>query len=320
MPDLILHGGAPKTGTSFLQVLFARYADQMAENGVIYPRGHMFDQAKAGVITSGNGVEMANYIRPGLPHLIPDKNAFIGQLSKTLSGARGNHVLYSSEFLMTPPGDRISAIVSVARRCGYRIRYVYLVRDISSALIASYSQEVKRSGEARSLSEFIATWDPGYHNTIKQACDSFGQENVDVYNYEEHAGSLAEFFFKDVLWMPFFPRESNVINRSLTTKELEFQRVMNSASPNNVRFATFISDALMSIETSDKTKMMVTNEEANLMEKRFRGSIDYVNDIIRGRHIVVANHSVECRGVEPVSDFERSVAAILAKLVSEVAK
>jgi hypothetical protein len=320
MPDLILHGGAPKTGTSFLQVLFARYADQMAENGVLYPRGHMFDQAKAGVITSGNGVEMANYIRPWLPHDIPDKNAFIGQFGETLSGAGENHVLYSSEFLMTPPGDRISAIVDVARRYGYRIRYVYFIRDIGSALIATYSQEVKRAGEIRSLSEFIESWDPHYHNTIKQACDSFGEKNVEVYNYEEYLDGLAAFFFRNVLGTEFFPGEKHVINRSLTAKELEFQRMMNSAAPNDMRFAAFISDALMSVQTSDKTKMTLTSEEAYLLEQRFRESIEYVNRIVRGRPTVVADRTAEHRDEETISDFERSAAAILAKLVLAVAK
>lgn len=320
MPYLILHGGAPKTGTSFLQVLFARHADILGEHGILYPRGHMFDIARDGGITSGNGVEMANYIRPGLPHLIQDKNSFIGQLAETLSRANGKHVLYSSEFLMTPPGERTSAIVDTAHKFGYRIRYVYFVRNIGSALIAAYSQQVKRAGETRGLSEFIRSWDPYYRNTIEQACESFGKENVEVYNYEEYRNSLAAFFFRDILGSPFAPDEGNVINRSLTPKELEFQRMMNSAAPNDVRFATFISDALMSIQTSEKTKLTVTTEEVDMLELRFRRSVDYVNSIIRGRPIVIAEHASEYRTAPNVSDFERSVAAVLAKLVSAVAR
>src|SRR3990170_1606222 len=147
MPQLILHAGAPKTGTSFLQVLFARHAAALERLGIVYPRGYLFDEAAAGYITSGNGVAMANYILPTLPHAIGDKERFLSDFDRDLSEAGGRHVLYSSEFLIFEPGDRLNAIAATAAKHGYSPRAIYFVRDVDRALVATYSQRVKRDGE-----------------------------------------------------------------------------------------------------------------------------------------------------------------------------
>src|SRR4051794_33456059 len=146
MPTLFLHAGAPKTGTSFLQVLFARYAEDLELAGIIYPRGHRFDDAKAGKITSGNGVEMAKYILPRLPHDIPDKAAFLERFRSQLANARGKNVLYSSEYL-TFEGKRAKDIADTARDAGYAVRVIYFVRSLAPAALSAYSQLLKRNGE-----------------------------------------------------------------------------------------------------------------------------------------------------------------------------
>lgn len=191
MPTLYLHAGAGKTGTSYLQVLFARHAERLAECGVVYPRGHLFEEAKAGRVTSGNGVEMANDIRPGLPHAIANKDAFIHVLDAGLKDAAGRHVLYSSEFLAFEPGERTAAIARVAARHGYGIRVIYLVRDIAAAAASMYSQGIKYHGDARTFADFITTWEPAHRRHIQRAVDSFGAESLLVLNYEEHRQSTS---------------------------------------------------------------------------------------------------------------------------------
>ena len=87
MARLFLHGGAPKTGTSAIQVLLARHAEALAERGVVYPEGHLFEAARRGEVTAGNGLAMANYLNPDLPHAIPDKDAFPDTFAKHLDMA-----------------------------------------------------------------------------------------------------------------------------------------------------------------------------------------------------------------------------------------
>ncbi|RFU12431.1 hypothetical protein DZD18_12020 [Rhodobacteraceae bacterium W635] len=70
MPTVFLHCGAPKTGTSYLQVLFARHAQDLQAEGIHYPLKAFTEGASDGRITSGNGILMANYLRPSLPPFI----------------------------------------------------------------------------------------------------------------------------------------------------------------------------------------------------------------------------------------------------------
>ncbi|MEP9385685.1 hypothetical protein [Mesorhizobium sp. KR9-304] len=321
MPELILHAGAGKTGTSLLQVLFARHAEQLERDKVIYPRGFLSDEAAAGYITSGNGVAMANYIRPHLPHDIGDKEAFIGDLGRELSGARGKHVLYSSEFLVFEPGERSNAIATVAARNGYTPRVIYFVRDFGPAAFSTYSQLVKRHGETRSFSEFINDWNPHYRERIEQACAVFGPERVEVYNYDEKRDELAAFFFRTLLRCQVVPPENPIVNRSLSAKETELLRYMNAALASNAAQATFLSDALMEIATETVPEpLLLTQSEADLLESSFQSDLAYINGLIRGRPCVIAQAVGDQRQQIELTEFERATAAILAKIVSVIVR
>ncbi len=321
MPELILHAGAGKTGTSLLQVLFARHAEHLERANVVYPRGFLFDEAAAGYITSGNGVAMANYIRPELEHPIPNKDAFIDELDRQLSLAEGKHVLYSSEFLAFEPGRKSDSIAATAARNGYTPRVIYFVRDLGPAAFSTYSQRVKRDGEPRSFSDFIRTWNLTYRDRIEQACTVFGSERVEIYNYDEKREELATFFFQTLLGTDFTPSENPIVNRSLSSKETEFLRYMNVALASNPRLATFLSDALMEVpDQAVPTPMILTRDEANFLEERFRSDLAYINGLIRGRPCVVAQIVGDERRQVELTDFERSTAAILAKIVSVVVK
>jgi hypothetical protein len=320
MPELFLHAGSPKTGTSFLQVLFARYANELGASGTVYPKGHLFDQAKAGEITSGNGVEMANYIRPNLPHRIADKDAFIGTFDRDLKTAGDKNVLYSSEFLMFPAGERTANIARKAEENGFRVRVIYLVRDIGEAAFSAYFQEIKRNCEVRSFLDFLKSWNPHYLVSIKGACDAFGSDSLIVFNYEEHGHRLAELFFRDILNADFVPQEREVINRSLSLKEADLLRLMNTAFPKKApEFSTFVSDALMAVEREREPRSL-TREESEFLDERFRGLVDYVNGFVRGRPIAVSTSIVDERPANTITDFERAMVAIVAKLVIETLK
>lgn len=318
MPDLILHGGAPKTGTSFLQILFARYADRLRDSGIIYPRGHLFDEASGGAITSGNGVELANFIRPGLPHKILDKGSYLKKLEAELASSGDKHVFYSSEFLLAPPVEQTKAIVNAAARNGYRIRYIYLVRDLAPAFLSFYSQQVKRAGETRPFTEFITNWNAGYKSAIRQAIDSFGRENVEVYNYEEHRQRLADMFFRDVLGADFAPDENPVVNRSLTAQELVLLGRMNMVFGKNRKQSKFAADALTSVPVRNPEPLTVTPKEGEFLQAKFRGDLDYINQVVIGRPVSVGKLSE--RRETALSDFEESMAALMSHLVATVVR
>lgn len=315
MPILYLHAGAGKTGTSYLQFLFAVHAERLAECGVVYPRGHLFDEAKAGRVTSGNGVEMANYIRPSLPHAIPDKDAFLDVFAAGLQAAAGKHVLYSSEFLAFVPGERTAAIARVAARHGYEIRVIYLVRDIAAVAASMHSQGIKYQGDTRTFADFITTFESGYRRHIQRAVDSFGADALLVLNYEEHRDRLAELFFKDILGTTFVPEERASINRSLSPREAEMLRIMNGMHPGDRAFSAFVANALMDLPALAGPPH-VSVAEAGHLARRFAEEVDFVNRFVRGRPIVVARHVSDEDRSPPITEAERAILAILARLVS----
>lgn len=320
MRTLILHGGAPKTGTSFLQVLFAQNAEKMKENGVLYPEGHMFDEAKKGKITSGNGVEIANYIRPHLPHRIDDLDSFPERFEAILESAGNLDVLLSSEFLNCPYNDRMKNLLSIVDQKGFDIKYVYFVRNIGLSAFSSYSQQVKRHGESRSFQDFISGWDPLYRNTLDMAINSVGEENVRVFNFDEHRENLAAFFFEAVLGLNFSPEVSKkVVNRSLSTNEAEMLRLINESTGGRAKVSTYISDALMGSPRPSEA-FSLSKAEVDELEKRFRVAVDYVNKYITGRPIIIFDDAGSEMAPIVSSDFEKAMVVIIGQLVKDIAK
>lgn len=91
MSTLWLHVGPPKTGTSALQVFFARNAAALRRQGVLYPWG---EAALDGAVTSGNGAWLAAW-EEGFPKSLPEGRTLIRLLR------RGHNVLLSSEYFVT---------------------------------------------------------------------------------------------------------------------------------------------------------------------------------------------------------------------------
>lgn len=316
MKTVYIHCGAPKTGTSYLQVLFARYADSLLESGVIYPTDSSIQMARNGGVTSGNGVEMANYLRPELPHNIADKDLFLETFRQILSQAEERDILYSSEFIVFPQGERTSALVSAIADAGYDVRLIYCVRNIASAARSTYSQQVKRHGEARPFSDFIRTWDPYYHHHVQLIVNAFGPDKLILLNYDEERKTLADLFFRRILNTDFEIESGFVTNRSLSDQELELVRHMNEFFPvNQHHMSTFVSDALMRLE-KPSIVFAVTKDEFRFFEQRFGASLGFLNRHIQGEKLKITDKIVEQRPKIELGDFEIATMAIMARLIT----
>ncbi len=319
MPTVFIHCGAGKTGTSFLQVLFARYEAELRASGVIYPKNAHHEAAREGRVTSGNGIEMANYLSPDLPHRIADKNAFPEQFDQLLADADGADILYSSEFINFSDTARAGKIKETIDRHGYRPRIIYLVRDVGSAAISSYSQGVKRSGYTFDFYQFLGKWTLPYRQEIRAQKEAFSRSDLSIYNYEVEKDKLAELFFRDILKATFVPQERTTVNRSLTAKELELLRVMNATYPPDKarRLATFTSNALLELEKP--TSNRIDQTAFDILSQRFARDVDFVNRFVtRGEGICISRDVAPDSEPVVLDDFETSVMAILGKLVEAV--
>lgn len=317
MHTVFLHCGAPKTGTSYLQVLFAKHVDDLLANGIKYPLNSFVDGAKDGKITSGNGVEMANYLRPNLPHRIADKAAFAQTFDRLLAEADGGDLLFSSEFLVFPDNDRTADLVALIAKHGYSARVIYMVRDYANVARSAYSQNVKRQGEKARFQEFIETWDPHYTHHINLMEKAFGAEALWIHNYEEHRDDLARLVFHDLLKCAVPVAETGIINRSLNDKELELLRQFNkNAARKDSATSSFASDALMKIAGGLGGEYVPSRAEYDILHRRFAGSIEHINARVTGRPIKISNGFTEERAEVELDDFERFTMAILHKLVA----
>lgn len=317
MQTIYLHCGAPKTGTSFLQVLFARYADALKENNITYPQNSFTEGASQGRITSGNGIIMANYLRPQLPHQIEDKDAFLENFDQLLKDGQGSSFLFSSEFLVFPKNERTEKLVKVIERNGYTAKALYFVRDMADAARSAYSQQVKRHGEVQEFSDFLKTWDGFALHHTNLIASAFGEEALSLFNYNEHKGNLASVVFKDFLGCDFEPDFIEKINRSLTDKEMELLRSFNMVAGSGNAFAsTFVSDALMSQSAAEYEDFLPSEEEYKVLENRFTHAVNGINRRISGEPIKISAGVRQDVPREALSEFERFTMAVLAKLVN----
>lgn len=318
MPKVLIHAGAGKTGTSFLQVLFARHHEEMKLRGIIYPEDSSMSEARSGAVTSGNGVRMANYLRPNLPHNIADKDAFPADLKQHLEAANGQDVLYSSEFIVFPDNARSEVVRNTIIKAGYTPEIVFFVRDLAAAAYSVYSQQVKRGGETRSFGEFLQDWDPHYKAHIAGFEQVFGRASMRIFNYDLQKKDLAGLFFRDVLGLDFGPPSDLRVNRSLTLKEIELMRLINQQIPEQRRamVSTFVSNALIKTPKAE-VEPVLSQAEYQLLERTTGQTIDYINSFIEGDGIKISRLPPADRSTAEVSDFETAVTTILAQLINK---
>ncbi len=320
MKTIYLHCGAPKTGTSYLQTLFALYVKELSEDGIIYPFNRFVLGAKQGKITSGNGIPMANYIRPNLPHQIPNKGIYLEEFKMQLKDAQAKDLLFSSEFLTFPNNDKTKGIVDAIYQEDYQVKVIYLVRDFGKAAYSTYSQEIKRAGEFRNFSTFIRSWDPLYINNIRTLRKIFGDQSVFVYNYEEHANNLQSLFFKDFLKTKINIEHKSTVNRSLSQSEIKMMRYFNEITGGDAKSSNFVNDALMLLPATLNKANQLQPLEYDYLAMMFSKAIDEINSFIIGEKIKIGTVSDQPNAELTINDSERLTLAILAKLVQKATK
>lgn len=138
MATVILHIGAFKTGTSYIQSVLAGGRDRLAERGVLWPG-----------VTWQTQVAAAR----GLNRLRPAKLAAWNTLVEEIDAWSGDRVIVSIEALsMVGPQGVEVARTSLA---GHRVRILLTVRDLGRVLPAQWQESVQ-NGKTWSYREYLA--------------------------------------------------------------------------------------------------------------------------------------------------------------------
>jgi hypothetical protein len=271
----------------------------------------MVAQAAQGAITSGNGVELANYIRPHLPHRLDDKSEFIRRFARDLesAGASDQSLLYSSEFIILEPGEPLDRLLALAGKHRFTVKYVYLVRDYAGAAFSIYSQLIKRHRETKTFEEFLEVWKPKFRKTVEHAVEAVGRDNVLLFNFDQHRETLSDLFFGAILNLDFVPDGKQGVNRSLTWREAEYMRRVNALRLGNI--SSVISQSLISLLPEKSDPLLLTKSEVRSLEQLCGDDIAFLNSLIRGRPIQIAAECLDKRPEITLSPAERDLLQVV---------
>lgn len=169
---LFVHIGLPKTGTSALQVFFARNAQSFYRKGLRYP-GVSERVGVEEVISSGNGAKIA---KSAFLHEELDEQASGLSLLTRVLQASDRNVLLSSEYFSLWEGERHLALRRYAAAYGYSVRILVYLRDQADIVVTHYFQNLKRR--------------PGYVDIAGDNFLSFAHEYLDTQPYLDFSGLL----------------------------------------------------------------------------------------------------------------------------------
>ncbi len=134
MTRVLLHIGAPKSGSSYLQGLLAQSRPRLRSAGVVYPGDRLNHFAAVPALTGRSFGKLERG---------PAARAWRALLGE-IDGWTGTAVL-SSEMFAWAEGDQVRRI---AKDLGDGLEVVYVVRDFSRVLPAAYQETVKHRNTA----------------------------------------------------------------------------------------------------------------------------------------------------------------------------
>lgn len=227
MRQLVLHAGLPKTGSSALQVAFARHSGVLESLGVAYPDLGSGQAARDGGITSGNGAPVAGFLNGN------DRQAdAVDACLAAMAAAPQATTLLSSELFYSARPDRLAAFVERVRAEGFGVRVAFFVRSLYEWAWSAYVQNVKNHGVSAGFPDWVVT------SRIAQAMpttfDKYRQvvpdADMTLVNYDAYRDDVFAAFATHVLGADGpLPATGPVgrINRSLTATEIEALRQLN---------------------------------------------------------------------------------------------
>lgn len=319
--ELILHIGAPKTGTSAFQAYCAKHSDFLEEKaGILYPDLNRSGRdAKSGKITSGNGLSVAAFIIPdfaGIQHLRRQGERQLKEALDLLKASDKKSLLLSSEqfWFLRPEHYRTLAEICAARQVSLKV--LCAVRDVLPSAVSRYGQMVKRHGMTSDFEEFVAASgdELGRFAHVIEANQNESLFSLVCLNYDDVKDDIGPRILSHVSELEKgaqWPEEQGgKINRSLDSWELRLMRSANSVL--GADHSRPLSDALIYSDPDRAVAPYQASQQVlDLIEAASATSIATVNGVIRGTPIKVAERSDQSASASP---GEISNAAVLDAL------
>ncbi|WP_083006152.1 hypothetical protein [Halomonas sp. GT] len=194
-PNITLHIGMNKTGTTALQAYFQQASDKLAKHGILYPKTGRIGAAHYSLSAS------LGFCNPGVPsEWICSPEALLKSLENEITSDTQQIIISSEDFLLNKPFDRLNKFFK-----GYPLKVVIYLRRHDHWWLSAYAQAVKM--------KHLPPWNKGaygfinfqrkknprygdYRHLIDRWAEVVGKENIIVrpYEFEQNQPDLASDF------------------------------------------------------------------------------------------------------------------------------
>jgi hypothetical protein len=268
---LVLHIGAPKTGTSAIQRFLASNVDALRAMGFDYLRGA---PDVGSLPTTGNGLPILLFFENAGSR--PEKP------SGVLEGYFGTRstAIISSEILFFLSASGWQELIDACGAIGADPHIIVYLRNVYPFYLSSYNQLVKQHGQTDSFRHFVENNNIlSYHGPLHFFAQALGQARVKVAHYESVQTNICRHFLSmispdaDLSKLKF---DLVRVNRSLDELELRFVRIAN-------RFPTAhlpgeLSNLLISSDPDRHAREATSPEIVELLTVRHAAEVTEINE------------------------------------------
>lgn len=253
MPDLYLHIGYPKTGTSSIQVFLRDNPEALSALGYYVPQ---VGQGKAG----GHHTLVRTLV--GLP-VAPHQAVAESDIRRELAAAGDKSVLISSEMLTAILANpkHASTLFGKFRAAGLNVILLVYARNQTQWINSSYSQSIKSfrlNGDFASFLDSVLTHQPGYtyNKWLEIAPRHDAELRVRPFSKEVRDGGVVEDYCRTIgipaSTLAPFPR----VNESAGPLMVETARRLMAWVPGGAEALTFMQSTRSKLALDRQIQLM----------------------------------------------------------------
>lgn len=244
MKNLILHCGIPKTGSSVLQVFWAKNSTRLRERRVDYFQVGDFELALSGKITSGNGAFLARtMLKAEDPNYLDQLPRALAQLEAKINENGCDVGLLSSELFTFASDDALKFFRDWLAQRGICLQIFYFIRRQDQFVSSAYVQQVKRHGCTEMPDDYIRKNYKNfsflnYYSLFQRFLLIAGSGNVICKSYDAAISSPNGLFMvaQSILGLSLdgFELVGGDVNTSLGASEIVMMLMLNKLGPRGV--------------------------------------------------------------------------------------
>jgi len=287
--DIVIHIGAPKTGSSAIQKFLLNNTQKLKLAGFYYPK-HDLDENG---ISGGHSNIATNLIQGNLSKASDILSTYLIEAKK-----KNLTLLISAESLFFNP-KKLKQITG-----NHNCKIISFFRDPLESIFSNYNQLVKRHFEISTLEQFcenIINKDVPFLSgiTFDKWEQYFKKDNLIVLGYDPvvlNKSSIQELFLLSLgisqeITQEIKPKKAEIINRSYSSTVLELKRMLNFVLDKNQNEYNNQIDLLLQRSSDQPINLILDNKQLtsidllDKLQKKFEPS----NLLIKQKYIINLN-------------------------------